>query len=117
MKTPEEIKKGLECCQCDREGMLLCDECQYRTSGCVCYSKLHADAIAYIWQLEQQVPKWISVKERLPEKDPMLCLVFRPHDGDNEWDMEVLCYRKGNHHWENVTYWMPLIEPPEDKTK
>lgn len=55
MKTPEEIKKGLECCQTDSEGMLLCDECQYKTSGCTCYSKLHADALTYIQQLEAQV--------------------------------------------------------------
>jgi hypothetical protein len=61
--------------------------------------------------------EWISVKDRLPEKDPMLCLVFRPYDGDNEWDMEVVCYRKDAYWWDDVTHWMPLPEPPHNDEK
>lgn len=58
-RTPDEIKKGLECCQYDSDGMLLCDECPYKTRSCdcECLSKLAADALAYIRQLEAQVER------------------------------------------------------------
>lgn len=95
MKTPEEIKKGLECC-----GMIGCRECPYAGGEAECIEKqLHRDAYDYITHLEadaatfyakatetkakvqkdyegfvdvihalaDQIPQWISVKDRLPE--------------------------------------------------
>lgn len=47
MKTPEEIKKGLECCMI----MAGCAKCPYR--GEKCALTVSADALAYIQQLEQ----------------------------------------------------------------
>ena len=69
MKTPEEIKKGLECCE--RHYVDLwenhCSECSYRGhEGCA--AELHDDSIALILRLEKKIPRWISVKERLPEE-------------------------------------------------
>lgn len=65
-KTPEEIKKALECCGkgdgCKRH-------CQYDlVEGGIeaCTSALSRDALAYIERLEARIPKWISVEERLP---------------------------------------------------
>lgn len=52
-RTPEEIKKGLECCMFDDEGMRNCDECPYINDGCI-YDKLNKDALAYIQQLERE---------------------------------------------------------------
>lgn len=67
MKTPEEIKKGLECCANDPYG---CNEkCPYFNSlsnGVDCAAKMHADALVYIQQLEanyQQVSKALCGKE------------------------------------------------------
>lgn len=79
MKTPEEIKRGLECCldDCDRvgncpySGTFGCDEC------------LKRDAIAFIEQLESQIPRWIPVEERLPEIGVNV-LLLHPHMC--EWD-------------------------------
>ena len=49
MKTPEEIKIGLECSSnCSDQGMK-CRECPYQPLDC---PDLHADALAYIQQLE-----------------------------------------------------------------
>ena len=53
LKTPDEIKKGLECCYSPVEPMLRCEECPYQGS-IVCKMKLHAHALAYIQQLEAE---------------------------------------------------------------
>ena len=50
-RTPEEIKKGLECCSVDG---LSCSNCSYCVS---CDADIHAlerDALAYIQQLERE---------------------------------------------------------------
>lgn len=69
MKTPEEIKNGLECCSmpgCKGE------DCPYNLDD-PCHFTMHEDALAYIHQLETQsakdinVPGWISTKDRLPD--------------------------------------------------
>lgn len=66
MKTPEEIKKGLECCTKDGD----CTRCPYNhIYGRMCKVYRNNDALAYIQRLEAQVPKWISVEERLPENE------------------------------------------------
>ena len=49
MKSPDEIKKGLECCFMNN-----CDGCPYDTDGCA-DNEGKADAIAYIDQLEQRL--------------------------------------------------------------
>lgn len=49
MKTPDEIKKGLECCYMNN-----CDGCPYDTDGCA-DNEGKADALAYINQLENAV--------------------------------------------------------------
>ena len=53
MKTPEEIKKGLECCYSPVEPMLRCEACPYYGS-IVCKMRLHTDALAYIRSLERE---------------------------------------------------------------
>ena len=54
VKTPEEIKKGLECCAAE---WAECEECTY-CDGCVMRGgneNLDADALAYIKELENRV--------------------------------------------------------------
>lgn len=55
MKTPEEIKKGLECCNTYNG----CLNCPYdKADGSwVCTVERNADALAYIQQLETNQPK------------------------------------------------------------
>ena len=152
MRTPEEIKKGLECCVSNP----LCHECPYYNE--VDCNVMERDAFAYIQQLEedrkerdiladayQQLeaaqPKWISVKERLPDDlEEVLILVketefygqykelsksyFCQYIGcvdDGEW-FTVWCH--GHRYIKDtakepcadkleVTHWMPLPEPPK----
>ena len=109
MKKPEEIKKGLACCA--KASLEECDHCPYG-NDCDIFEacNLYRDALAYITQLEARVPKWISVKDRLPEDDDDV-LIF-----SNERVIFVGCYKNGQ--WISyslyaiygnvVTHWMPL---------
>lgn len=96
MKTPDEVKKGLECCNTFN----VCHKCPYEKAvdtehGWGCVVIRNADALAYIQQLERErdaavedcivsdenyadlyweakrmeaaAPKWISVEDELPE--------------------------------------------------
>lgn len=108
MKTPEEVKKALACCE-----NADCKACPYDSVGITiveCLDALVGDAFDYINQLEARVPKWISVEERLPEDDDDV-LIF-----SNERVIFVGCYKNGQ--WISyslyaiygnvVTHWMPL---------
>lgn len=132
MKTPDEIKKALRICS----GKLLdyCDACNYCnwSSDCACNSRMCADALEYIRQLEHHIgeltekvaqleaaqPKWNSVKEKLPEDDYNY-LVFTSdrneeeiatYYGDGEWLTHDLINLIPL-----VTHWMPLPEPPKEE--
>lgn len=59
-RTPEEIKKGLECCYGDKEKRL-CDKCPnsvmvegYSWPMCLNFDSVGEDALAYIQQLERE---------------------------------------------------------------
>lgn len=111
MKTPEEIKKGLEICIADES----CRDCPYNNGNCD--MQLERDAISYIQQLEAQQPRWISVGERLPEDDGyVLC-----HCSDGSPDVVCMYYGDGEFltpELDNIshiiTHWMPLPQPPEE---
>lgn len=51
VKTPEEIKKGLERCKDDR---CICDECEFSDGNVKKWRSLMGDALAYIEQLEER---------------------------------------------------------------
>ena len=127
MKTPDEIKKWLECCT-----HVTCNGCPYDEDGCATSQQI-IDALEYIQQLEHQIgeltgkvaqleaaqPKWISVEERLPDvgEKVMVCGVKN--------GMQVGAFRgklrPGNNRrwwWKNntileVTYWMPIPSMPD----
>ena len=143
MKTPDEIKKALRICS----GKLLdyCDACNYCnwSSDCACNSRMCADALDYIQQLENHIgeltekvaqleaaqPKWISVEERLPEKHGQICVgLYNQHGADKPilFPHVFKWYAYGNNGYINgphfsdegldglkVYYWMPLPEPPK----
>jgi len=75
VKKPEEIKKGLECCNTFND----CLNCPYdKADGSwACTVERNADALAYIQQLEANQPKWISVKERLPKNEELVLIATK----------------------------------------
>lgn len=117
MKTPEEIKKGLAICTEDKS----CRDCPYNNGNCD--MQLERDALAYIQQSEDHigdltnmVPRWISVKEREPERDgPYYCYT-------EIWG--GIMYRYANRRWvdngkgltnfpRRPTHWLEIPEIPE----
>ena len=109
MKTSDEIKKGLACCA--KSSLEACEHCPYR-KDCDNFNagNLYRDALAYINRLEARVPKWISVKDRLPEDDENVMILsneritFVGFYKNGQWISYSLYAIYGN----VVTHWMPL---------
>lgn len=139
MKTPDEIKKALECCF----NAAQCGDCPYYPVSCD--RELVRDAREYIRQLEKEnerleycydvatdlesemynqrkeaeslVHRWISVKERLPEYGRCLVAVKLT----NRKTIKTATYNE--HGWwidlpafdSEITHWMPLPELPKEE--
>ena len=139
MRSPEEIKKGLEYCSEKAEKKTKCSECIYfNDPRGWCSTTITKDALAYIQQLEARMeafadealiyiqqleakqPRWISVKKRFPEDGQKIIAAFRNEGGlvvdqarysNGEFDFASWAYVWGD----NVTHWMPLPQPPEEE--
>lgn len=125
MKTPEEIKKGLECCFNEDGIDFACGECPYDEAGSEC-GNLFGDALAYIQQLEAKVPRWISVEDELPEAKIAVLAFGQRYSSYNKkgepFPMVHVAYTRGegegwftysNDDYVEVTHWMHLPEVPE----
>ena len=89
MTNPDKIKNVLT------DVGKVCENCKYDGKPCGCNRPNGLcemfdavwDALDYIQELEKRVadleakvPKWVSVKDRLPDKESMLCLVVSNGD-------------------------------------
>lgn len=140
-KTPDEMKRGLEHCSTKKPcaNCPMWEECKEAAS----LKPLWGNALAYIRQLESQVPKWISVEERLPgTEDPVLILVketehyglhkekskvyycqYLAYWDDDEWYTSWCngcrkisdTAKEPNEDEYEVTHWMPLPKPPKEE--
>ena len=122
MTSPDQVAK-IKKVLMDTEK--LCGNCRYngvsdcnRPDGlCEMFDAVW-DALDYIQELEPKALKWVSVKDRLPDKESMLCLVVSNGDlyvshwhwsGGGAWfftDGEYDC---------NVTHWAKAPELPEEE--
>ena len=68
--------------------------------------------------------KWISVKDRLPEKEDWYLVFTTPNRGYKsinkgyfckgyDWDKFTPRWHGSGGNWANVTHWMPLPQPPK----
>ena len=81
-------------------------------SGEICYSHTAEELASHLIANGVTVPEWISVKDRLPEKNTSVLastdngIVFQCLYAYDEWDL-----------WEgnevNITHWQPMPQPPE----
>ena len=55
MKTPEEIKKGLDCCAGDIHNCNKCPYCTPYIEKTPCMTRIKSDAYKYIQQLEERI--------------------------------------------------------------
>lgn len=117
MKTPEEVKKALACCE-----NADCKACPYDSIGITiveCLDELVRDALAYITQLEARVPKWINIHDMEPDDNTVAVVLARNTENwgfskfiiaafiNGEW----LCVQP---EWV-VTHWMPIPEIPKEE--
>lgn len=129
MKTPEAIKKGLEACSEDEcHGQH--QSCPYKDDA-LCMMHICSDALAYINQLEERVPKWISVEDRLPNPSTYVLALTAPgalsvgqnvivadyiHPRSEDHGVFVIAYTNyDDKDIVPVTHWMPLTEPPKEE--
>lgn len=119
-----ELVKILRCCS---DISYVCEECPANLDGEDCdgrLAKLQAADMLEKLAAEKgtQKPEWISVKDRLPERDRKV-LVIDGHNG-----IHILAFwRKNGNEWEWITetygvsrkndvkMWMPLPEPPKEE--
>lgn len=121
MRTPEEIKKGLEYCSEKAKRKTNCSECIYfNDPRGWCSTAITKDALDYIQQLEAQQPRWISVGERLPENGQKIIAAFR---GSSGWVVDQARYAYGEFDFaswvnvlgDNITHWMPMPPKPKEE--
>ena len=115
MRTPEEIKKGLECCIKNSEES--CYDCPYMID-CETFDAGNnsRDALAYITQLEARVPKWISVHDMKPADNTANLVFMRNSENRGFYTFDIQAYIRGDWNgvfspWE-VTHWMPMPKLP-----
>ena len=78
------------------------------------------EAVAdYLLDSGVTVQEWISVKDRLPEKDVRVLVWMNDNEeGYTQMDTDRWnCTMEQGYHWvrwgKNVTHWMPLPQPPK----
>ena len=140
MPDLEKVIKGLELCLGSIDSAGCPEECPYyeacqKYENYAVFQPLMRDALE---ALKAQEPKWISVKDRLPDAAGYECLVcavnenynqthvFTAHTGYGEpgwWTgnvhyMSRITSPSDNrlHPALNVTHWMPLPEPPKEES-
>lgn len=77
MKTPEEIRKGLECCENPNGNPTICEECPYKDTKGSCIDRLYIEARKCIRQLEA---KDVEQVHRIAELEQELAAVRRERD-------------------------------------
>lgn len=136
-KMNENVVKALRVCTSERTISKCSKICPYHNVQ-DCRTKLMIDAADAIEKLSREIdtdnaamtamdvamPRWISVAERLPEKNgKYLCYVkrFGQYAGMQYYYVDVLVFQEDRFFedgigTERVTHWMPLPQPPKEKT-
>lgn len=75
--------------------------------------------------LNEKIPKWIPVTERLPDFEGCVLCMRKAFVGDKLRYQDILYYDEGTFYMEFddtpiptevITHWMPLPEPPKEET-
>ena len=127
MNTGEYISRDLALRQLN--ATCLATDCD-NYNGVRCRACAYADAMDFIDAIPaadvQSVNRWISVKDRLPDKfDYVLCycktttgegnvFMYGAYHKDTWWLKTCRTYATLEQPQMRVMYWMPLPEPPQD---
>lgn len=123
-RTAKEIKKALRISYNNDD--TFCDDCRYAKKF-FDTTQLELDAFEYIEELEKRVavlkakvPKWVSVKDALPEHvqgNYLILLggeIYAAKWEYDEWN-EKYAFRIDCQIVPNITHWMKVLEPPEEE--
>ena len=121
MKTPEEIKLAMDCCKAGD-----CMSCPYLSNDNTlpCNVVLSKDVFKHIQQLEdhirdltKMVPRWISVKDRLPENGALVVALCRYDFAPDKYYIQHERYDLRSNFWHDgfAQYWTQLPEPPKEE--
>ena len=105
----EKVKEAVKRCGLDSE----CVGCPYENQHC---SELDRDIITVIDCLEAKVPRWISVKESLPDENGKY--LVHAHHWLEGIEPIIKCSFWHSGKWDKcdayiVDHWMPLPEAPK----
>ena len=77
-----------------------------------------AAALSENTKLAEQVPHWISVKDKLPESHKNSLVIYERKDGLQRFGVGFMDSSKNwyiaNGKKSNVLYWMPFPQPPKE---
>ena len=77
--------------------------------------KFNQDMVRYAPTIDAvPVVRWIPVTERLPE-DGQTVIACVTHRFGDESIIPMVFWHESYFHWQDVTHWMPLPEPPMRK--
>ena len=119
MRTLKEIKDALDRCISDDKPCSSCVYDKFEAFKC-CIDMMLIDTQNCICELEAKVPKWVSVKDRLPEhvRGNYLILlsgeIYAAKWEYDEWN-EKYAFRIDCQIVPNITHWMKVPEPPKEE--
>ena len=99
-----------------------CAECPFSLNSNEKCANLLPNAADAIEELQAQIPRWISVEERLPETDDFVIVAVLDERGDTPyqytdfgWYLDAArCWIVNAEQRRDITHWMPLPEPPKE---
>ena len=120
MRDYESTSKALRCCRLTSERG--CAECPFSLNSNEKCANLLPNAADAIEELQAQIPRWISVEERLPETDDFVIVAVLDERGDTPyqytdfgWYLDAArCWIVNAEQRRDITHWMPLPEPPKE---
>lgn len=119
MTNPDKIKNVLSnheerCMDCWFHGV---SGCNRLARSCKLFDAVQG-ALDYINELEPKALKWVSVKNRLPDKEPMLCLVVSNGNlcvSHWHWSDDGTWFFTDGEYDCNVKYWAEIPELPKEE--
>ena len=111
MRDYAELIKALRRCR-----IYSCSGCYLRENQS-CKAQLRQDAADAIEELQDAVPKWISVEERLPKKDEMVIVYYSwiGQSGTEYKEVSLATLDEMRYCGNKLLGWMPLPEPPKEE--
>ena len=104
-----------------------CDGCpygKYSSENGECYEEYKNDKFVKMEKTGVTVQEWIPVTDRLPEDEGWYLVYTTPNREYKSINKAMFCkvgagdnfetyWRGAGGHWENITHWMPMPNPPK----